>query len=234
MKYNLTVVCLFILFLHSDAISQNAKLQDVVYLKNGSIIHGTIIEEVPNKSVKIETRDGDIFVYQMDEIEKITKTPYHQREIRDDAEPTNDADEGYSGYILLGISEIVSPGSQTLPTLHFVNGFHNSPSSTLGIGVGLEIESESERTLILPVWIDARAFIGDRDTRAFVSAKLGYSFGYTDRYGLMSEGLCVGAGPGVQFRLSPGFSLLLDAGYKLQWMASGNYGAIDIHFGIGF
>lgn len=47
--------------------------QDVVYLKNGSIIHGVIIEQVPNKSIKIETADKNVLVYQIDEIEKMTK-----------------------------------------------------------------------------------------------------------------------------------------------------------------
>jgi hypothetical protein len=41
--------------------------QDVVYLKNGSIIRGVIIEQVPNKSIKIETADRNVFVYQMEE-----------------------------------------------------------------------------------------------------------------------------------------------------------------------
>ena len=47
--------------------------QDVVYLNNGSIIRGVIIEQVPNTSIKIETADKSVFVYQMDEIEKFTK-----------------------------------------------------------------------------------------------------------------------------------------------------------------
>ena len=47
--------------------------QDVVYLKNGSIIRGMIIEQIPNKSIKIQTKDGNVFVFEMDEIEKITK-----------------------------------------------------------------------------------------------------------------------------------------------------------------
>jgi hypothetical protein len=47
--------------------------QDVVYLKNGSIIRGVIIEQVPNKSIKVETADRNVFVYQMNEIEKLTK-----------------------------------------------------------------------------------------------------------------------------------------------------------------
>ena len=46
---------------------------DVVYLKNGSIIRGTIIEQVPNKSIKIQTQDGNVFVYEISQVEKITK-----------------------------------------------------------------------------------------------------------------------------------------------------------------
>ncbi len=46
---------------------------DVVHLKNGSIIKGIIIEQIPNKTIKIETSGGSIFVYQMDEVVKIIK-----------------------------------------------------------------------------------------------------------------------------------------------------------------
>ena len=47
--------------------------QEVVYLKNGSVIRGTIIEQQPNVLLKIKTADGSIFVYPMNEVEKITK-----------------------------------------------------------------------------------------------------------------------------------------------------------------
>ena len=49
------------------------KQQEIVYLKNGSVIRGTVIEQVPNKSIKVQTADGSIFVYQMNEVEKMTK-----------------------------------------------------------------------------------------------------------------------------------------------------------------
>jgi hypothetical protein len=54
-------------------ISSDGELEDVVYLKNGSVIRGTIIEQVPNVSLKIQTRDGSVFVYKMEEVEKMTK-----------------------------------------------------------------------------------------------------------------------------------------------------------------
>ena len=49
------------------------QLEDVVYLKNGSIIKGVIVEQIPGESVKLETRDGNVFVFTMLEIAKITR-----------------------------------------------------------------------------------------------------------------------------------------------------------------
>ncbi len=47
--------------------------QEVVHLKNGSEIRGVVIEQIPNQSLKIETADGSIFAYSMDEVAMITK-----------------------------------------------------------------------------------------------------------------------------------------------------------------
>ena len=48
-------------------------LQDVVYLKNGSIIRGDIVEMVPGEMVKIQTSDGSVFVHAFADVEKFTK-----------------------------------------------------------------------------------------------------------------------------------------------------------------
>jgi hypothetical protein len=60
------------ILLADAAFSQDQK-KDVVYLKNGSVIKGEIIEQIPNKSIKIQTSDGSIFVYNISDIEKMTK-----------------------------------------------------------------------------------------------------------------------------------------------------------------
>ena len=56
----------------SDCDSQTEYV-DVVYLKNGEIRRGIIIEEIPFKQIKIKTKDGNVFVYGYDEIERKTK-----------------------------------------------------------------------------------------------------------------------------------------------------------------
>lgn len=43
------------------------------FIKNGSIIKGTIVEEQPNVSLKLKTSDGSIFVFKVEEIEKIIR-----------------------------------------------------------------------------------------------------------------------------------------------------------------
>ena len=54
----------------SDA---QTEYEDVVYLKNGEIRRGIIIEEIPYERIKIKTKDGNVFVYIYDDIEKMTK-----------------------------------------------------------------------------------------------------------------------------------------------------------------
>ena len=66
-------ILFFVFFLTTlISFSQN-QYEDVVYLKNGGIMRGVIIEQIPNKSIKIETIGRNVFFYEMDAIEKITK-----------------------------------------------------------------------------------------------------------------------------------------------------------------
>ncbi len=61
----------FMLF--SNIIFAQESNRDVVYLKNGSVIKGHIIEQVPNKTITIQTIDGSTFVYPIEEIKKMRK-----------------------------------------------------------------------------------------------------------------------------------------------------------------
>ena len=72
MKKIMKKILLFALLLLSIFSLYCYEFIEVVYLKNGSIIRGLIIEQQPNVLIKIQTKDGSIFVYKMDEVEKIT------------------------------------------------------------------------------------------------------------------------------------------------------------------
>lgn len=63
----------FVLVLSSIVMFAQGNMREVVYLKNGSVIKGVILEQIPNESIKIQTADGSIFVYPMADVEKIAK-----------------------------------------------------------------------------------------------------------------------------------------------------------------
>jgi hypothetical protein len=76
MKHFFYLLIVVILFITTPFISvAQSDLIDVVYLKNGSIIKGIITEQVPGTAVKIQTADGSLFVFEYDEITKMTREP---------------------------------------------------------------------------------------------------------------------------------------------------------------
>jgi hypothetical protein len=63
-----------ILFLFSITLKAQ-DLEDVVYLKDGSILKGIIVEQVPNESIKIQLASGEVRTLVMTEISKFTREP---------------------------------------------------------------------------------------------------------------------------------------------------------------
>lgn len=70
MRKALLIVCAIVCSVFYVAAQQ---LEDVVYLKNGSVVRGTILEQVPGRTLKIMTNDGSQFVCQIIDVQKITK-----------------------------------------------------------------------------------------------------------------------------------------------------------------
>lgn len=68
-KIAITIIMLVL----TSIIWAQGNLVDVVYLKNGSIIRGTIVEQKIGESLTIETMDGSRFVYAIDQVSRITR-----------------------------------------------------------------------------------------------------------------------------------------------------------------
>ena len=54
MQRFILLTCLTVLVITSPAFAQ--QMEDVVHLKNGGLIRGTIIEQIPGESLKIQTQ----------------------------------------------------------------------------------------------------------------------------------------------------------------------------------
>lgn len=55
------------------AVGQTKKTVDVIYLKSGLVVKGTILETVPKKSVRIQTLEGNVKTYKMSAVKKVAK-----------------------------------------------------------------------------------------------------------------------------------------------------------------
>lgn len=98
---------------------------DVVTLKNGSIIKGTIIEQVPGESLKIETADGSLFVFKMAEVERISK----EKAEADASAPRSTRREG-GLFFGAGYAAVLT----TSPDDGVLNATYDAPSGALKIG----------------------------------------------------------------------------------------------------
>lgn len=68
----LTIVCVMVIGLFSFAEAQQFT-EDVIYLKNGSVVRGIIVEQIPSETLRIRTKGGSEFVFKMSDVLKITK-----------------------------------------------------------------------------------------------------------------------------------------------------------------
>lgn len=63
---------MFVLFAGSAAWAQNRTV-DEIYLQNGSVLKGRIVEEEPGKTLTFETGDGNRLVYPIGDVKKIVR-----------------------------------------------------------------------------------------------------------------------------------------------------------------
>lgn len=219
--------------------AQKNNLVDVVYLKNGSILRGIIIEQVPNESIKLQTADGNIFVYQTSEIEKITKEGTVKQSRNQFAYGDNEL-QHRKGYIGLSIGPSFAIGDLSdLPVGAILNlvdfGYlftnnigvaakwfgtaHAESGATFGIG-GLMGGLLASTPISEKINFEGKALIGPGLFVASYDADSETSeayFGYD-------------LGVGLRFNTSEKVSLLLNADY----IGLSDYSSINVTFGVAY
>jgi hypothetical protein len=217
-----------------------------VYLKNGSIIKGYILEMVPNGTIKVKTSDGSIFIYKMEEVEKTAKEgadvvvnaepDQKQSQTSPDAKP-QDVESKSKGYLLM-----VRGG----PNLH-VGDIDPSIDASLGIinavqineylslGIGIEATSYvydgsgTHTALIFPVFFDTRLYIPRQKIQPMFGFQFGYSFinnknSKAELYGSSSGfvpqdgsgGTYLAVSAGMRIPLNKITSIIAEGGFSFQ------------------
>jgi len=152
---------LIIFILLSTIAFSQEDYQDVVYLKNGSIIHGMIIEQVPNVSIKIQTNDRNVFFYKIEEVEKITK----------ELKPSDVKQKNLKKqYPIKGII------AQVNYVLHGASVQANYLIHPFSIGIGVGVNKSYEGGTHVPFFLDGKFYFTNTRLSPLLACELGYSY----------------------------------------------------------
>lgn len=169
------------------AASSMAMAQDVVYLKNGSVIKGSVVEINPSESLKIRTADGSLFVYNMSEVDRIE---------RDNNSISNssvfDSDEylepGFRGLVDIGANYGFGDAEDNYQvSLAFTGGYQINKLLFVGAGVAPTLnlfdnkwKDEVDASFVIPVFTAVRLDFLNKKVSPFINARIGYSINTED------------------------------------------------------
>lgn len=202
---NLILVLIGLLMAGSNY-SFAANNSETVYLKNGSVIKCTVLEQTPEETIIVQTEDGNTFVFKLSEVNKITKNSKGNRL------PSNvgkySLTSGYRGFFEFGY--VVGVGSYAIDRVSFLtsHGYQFNPYFYLGAGFGLNYY-HSMQAYSVPVFGHLRGtFINGRIT-PYVDLKIGYSIADI-------QGFYMNPSAGCRFGLTKKLGLNLGIGYEMQ------------------
>jgi hypothetical protein len=153
--------------------------QDVIYSKDGSITRGVIIDQVQNKYIRISTPDGKSFVYQMFEIEKVTKEPF-SIEVKEVA-PNTSLQAGFRQTIEVGY--IIDAGSSNIAgkKVNIMTSYQINPFFSVGVGTGLRYYPDIKTSLI-PLLSDFKVHFLNKKVSPYLAVIFGYSFNVSNNW----------------------------------------------------
>lgn len=167
------------LLLHLTGFSQRSVTEDVVYLKNGSMLRGKIVSQEIGKGVRIRIMGGSEFFYEESEIEKITIEPLLYRRItlqlRKELIPFSYRDREIYHIVSfdLGFAED-EWGLYSTPNLRYRTGYHFKHYLSLGLGSGFDFYDDA--TMIIPLVLDVRGDLAKKPVTPHYAINIGYGF----------------------------------------------------------
>ncbi|MBK9733234.1 MAG: hypothetical protein IPO83_18435 [Chitinophagaceae bacterium] len=243
--------------------SAQSDLQDVVYLKDGSILRGNIVAQFLDSLVKIEISGGSVFAVKMEQLQYIeykVKPPKSEVPVTVDT-PFERKEHGYFNITDIG----VLPGTNytydyyygsnyattsigfTIQTIH---GYRFNPHFLAGAGLAIDIIQYPMGQL----FADGRWEILNRKATPFVFIDAGYGIPLNkdqdDANGQVyySGGFTAGGGVGMRVNFHNEGAFVMEVGYKMEkrsehivyeiWGTdqtnSYTYNRLAIRFGLAF
>ena len=194
------VFFLLTFFCFNATAQMHSHYHEVIYLKNGTVVKGIILEHLADKSIKVKTEDQGEVIYKDDEVDHIVKEFYDIRR------------KGYFNLTELTVGISKSDASVGIST---VNGFIVKPHLYLGLGVAYDYYVTAGS--MLPLFADVRITFHDKRFTPFLYGDAGYSFAVASNNGdQLQGGLFLNPGVGLKSYISKRSALLISIGARVQ------------------
>jgi hypothetical protein len=183
-----------------------------VYLKNGSVLKGRLLEEKPK--VKLETYDQSVWVFEQADVEKISAVASLNPNLRY-------KQKGFVHYTELGPLAMSNRASNGVTTSAFsfqtTNGYKFNQWLYTGLGVGADLYAVQT---FVPIVLSVRGDLsqrGDKIPFYFVEGGYGINATSNDVTALsFGGGGTFAAGMGLKILFSGNTGFVIGAGYRFQ------------------
>lgn len=187
----------------SDREPESPELEDVIYLEDGSVFRGTIVEQ-NDEVIRIKSTNRNIYVVAAENIKEIRREPI----------PTEFHYPNPGYYNRTGVDLLAGSGTTT-PNFYTVNGYRFHPQFAIGFGVGLT--PYNDPLALVPVFLDVQVGLTKRSVMPFLFLQAGHNFTIDtdDHQNVESHrgGRTFTPGAGIQFNTSDGPGWYLMVGY---------------------
>lgn len=184
---------------------------DVIFLKDKTFVKGTIIEQIPNEMLKVQTEDGKVHSIRLADIEKITQETLEEPKRPSNHKKTSGGQalqRGYRGLVDAGFCLNTGYHVGNRMELSTSHGYQFNRHTFVGLGVGMHYFFDSDKVNI-PIFAHARYDFADNAFTPFAELKIGYSAGAYDGFYLYPA-------LGWRFAVKGKYGLNIGIGYTLQ------------------
>ena len=172
-KFAATVLFVLLLATAADA-------QELIYMHDGSIIKGLVIEQQADEIIKVQTRDGDVFVYPMSLVECIIKDNGSDSDgqISSKEPKLRMRHKGVDFNMDIGYNVATAKMDGDKLFVQFGVGKRFTQHFYWGAGVGVMMPMGDFSCPIIPLSSDFRLYLPIRNTSVVPGAviRLGYAF----------------------------------------------------------
>ena len=227
-------ITLLLLVLGSIQVMAQNKKQDILYLKNGGMIYGTIKDKTDK--VKIQISGGSTMIYKADEIDSIGQESMNKTLRKEFFQNYHRKDKGYRNITELQFSYGPKPayyygfeggytsGDDVAVSIHTINGYQVCPQFFIGVGVGMDRLLTFRETFI-PLYIRFQTELLKKRITPYLFGDIGYGFKVADRldntsyykYYNRNGGLYMTLGAGVHIYTKGPLSYMLGIGYRRHY-----------------